>query len=254
MKNTIIKHFNDEDRNEVINIYEKYILAKEKDIPLFCKSFYPPNIWRYFQENFATKDFKVEVNGIFQEAERRMISFNNIYENPFPIAILKIENKSKFTKLTHRDFLGALMSLGIERNKMGDLLVHENVCYIPVHDEIKDFILYNIDKIGRASCKVEEVENIALLPSINFKEDVVLISSLRLDNIVCKLANTARGKAQDLIEQGMVQVDYVKIKEKSYEIKKDDRVTIRGIGKFIIGDIIGNSKSGKIKISVKKYT
>ena len=254
MKETITKQFGDEDKNEVLNLYEKYKLAKEKDIPMFGNNFYPPNIWKWFEKNFNTDSFKVESNGIFADSERRMISFNNIYETTFPMKLLKIRNTSKFNNLTHKDFLGGILSLGIERNKIGDLLVNEDVCYVPIHEDIESFLICNIDKIGKATCKVEILGQYGFLPQFNFKEEIILVSSLRIDGIVSKLANVSRAKAQMMVEQGRILIDYVKVKEKSYEVKEDERITIRGVGKFILGNTIGSSKSGRLKVSIKKYT
>ena len=254
MKERISRHFTDDDRNDALNLYERYLLAKDKDIPTFGKCFYTPNIWTWFEENLTTKNFKVETNGFFQESERRMISFNNEYNSPFPMKLIKIENTSKFSKLTHRDFLGGMLSLGIERNKIGDLLVDENVCYVPVHEDIESFILYNLEKIAKVICKVSVVEKIEQIPKFKFKEEIILISSLRIDGVVSKITNLSRSKVSTMIEQGQVLINYVKIKNKSYELKGEERITIRGFGKFIIGDSIGNSKSGKIKVIIKKYT
>ena len=254
MKEVIIKHFGDEDKNEVLNLYEKYILAKEKNIPMFGKSFYTPNIWRWFEKNFNSSTFRVENNGVFDDSERRMISFNNIYNTPFPMKLLRIENTSKFNDLNHKDYLGGILAVGIERDKIGDLLVKDNICYVPVHEDIESFIISNLDKIGKATCKVEVLGQYESLPQFNFKEEVILVSSLRIDGIVSKLANISRAKAQLMIEQGKVLVDYVKIKDKSYEVKEDERITVRGTGKFILGSTIGSSKSGRLKVSIKKYT
>ena len=254
MKETINKYFTDEDRSEALNLYERYLLSKEKGIPMFGKSFYTPNIWTWFENKLCSKDFKVETNGFFDGAERRMISFNNIYENPFPMKLIKIQNTSKFSNLDHRDFLGGILSLGIERNKIGDLLVDKNTCYVPVYEEIENFIIYNIDKIAKVSCIAEVVDNIETLPEITFEEVIILISSLRIDGVVSKIANVSRSKATSMIEQGKVLINYNKIKDKSYELKGEERITIRGFGKFIIGSSIGNSKSGKMKFTIKKYT
>lgn len=254
MKEIISKAFSDEDKVEVLSLYEKYELAKNKDIPMFGNSFYPPNIWKWFEVNTGSKSFKVESNGIFEEAERRMIAFNNIYETPYPMILIKISHNSKFSNLSHRDYLGGILALGIERNKIGDLLVEGNCCYVPVHEDVKDYIVYNIDKIGKASCKVEIFDDYEELPKFKFKEEVILVSSLRLDGLVSKICNTSRTKAQELIDQGQVLVDYVKIRDKSQELKGGERITIRGSGKFILGEKIGNSKSGRIKIIIKKYT
>lgn len=254
IKDKIINHFTDNERSEALNLYERYILSKDKNISLFGKSFYTPNVWTWFEKNLSSNDLRIESNGLFEDAERRMISFNNIYGSPFPMKLIKVENTSKFTNITHRDFLGGILSLGIERNKIGDLLVDNNKCYVPVHEEIENFILYNIDKISKVACNVEVIDNFELLPKVTFKEEIILVSSLRVDGIVSRLTNVSRSKAQAMIEQGLVLVNYVKIRDKSYELKGEERITIRGFGKFIIGNSIGNSKSGRIKIIIKKYT
>lgn len=254
IKDRIVNYFTDDERSEALNLYERYILSKDKNISLFGKSFYTPNVWSWFEKNLSSNNFKIESNGLFEDAERRMISFNNIYDSPFPMTLIKIENTSKFTNLTHRDFLGGILSLGIERNKIGDLLVDNNKCYVPVHEEIENYILYNVDKISKVVCNVEVIDDFELLPKITFKEEIILVSSLRVDGVVSRITNVSRSKAQAMIEQGLVLINYVKVRDKSYELKGEERITIRGFGKFIIGDSIGNSKSGKIKIIIKKYT
>lgn len=253
VRELISKSFGEE-KEDVINLYEKYLLAKEKDIPVFGKNFYTPNVWKWFEKNLQSKSIKIENYGVFEEAERRMISFNNIYNTEFPIKLIKITNKSKFSTLTHRDYLGGILGLGIERNKIGDLFVEENSCYVAIHEEIKDFIIYNIDKIGKATCKVDIIEDISLLPHIKFEEEIIMVSSLRIDGVVSRLCNISRAKAQSLIDQGQILLDYAKIRDKSYELKGGERITIRKTGKFIVGSIVGTSKSGKLKVVIKKYT
>ena len=254
MKEKINRYFTDQDRADALNLYERYLISKDKNIPMFGKNFYTPNIWSWFEKNLSSKDFKVETNGFFEDAERRMISFNNVYENPFPMKLIKIQNTSKFSNLTHRDFLGGILSIGIERNKIGDLLVDKNICYVPVYDEIENFVVYNIDKISKVVCSAEVIEDFELLPKVNFKEEIILVSSLRIDGIICRIINISRSNAVTMIEQGQVLINYVKIKDKSYELKGEERITIRGFGKFILGNSIGKSKSGRIKMIIKKYT
>ncbi|NFH89201.1 RNA-binding protein [Clostridium botulinum] len=254
MKEKIINYFSEEDKIEALNLYEKYVLAVDKDIPVFGNDFYSPKIWSWFKENCENSEFKVTCEGIFKDCERKMISFNNIYDIPFPIKLLKVQGKSKFSNLEHKDFLGGILSLGIERNKIGDLIVEDNVCYVPIHEDIFKFLLSNVDKIGRTPCSIAEIQNEGDFPKIKFKEDVILVSSLRIDGIVSKISKLSRSKAQMLIDQGQVLIDYNNIKDKSYEVKVDERIVIRGIGKFIVGEVIGSSKSGKYKLIIKKYT
>ena len=245
--------FRDEEVKDAIKTYEKYKLAYEKDIPVFTNSFLSPNLWSFFQENCRNEKLKFEVNGIFDEAERRMISFNNIYEIPFPIIVIEIKNKSNFSSLQHKDYLGAIMSLGIERDKLGDLVLIENSCYIPVIEEISSYIISNLDQIGRSPVEIKIIEDLNKVPSLEFEEIIINVQSLRVDSVVAKLVNASRSKGVELIDSGKVLLNYVKSKDKSQEVKFNDRITIRGTGKFIIGNLVGDTKSGKHKILVKKY-
>jgi RNA-binding protein YlmH len=248
-----LNFFRDEEVKYAIKTYEKYKLAYEKDIPVFTSSFLSPNLWSFFQESCRNEKLKFEANGVFFEAERRMISFNNVYEIPFPIIILEIKNKSNFSKLQHKDYLGAIMSLGIERDKLGDLVLIGKSCYIPVIEEISSYIISNLDQIGRSPVEIKIIEDLNKLPSLEFEEIIINVQSLRVDSVVAKLVNASRSKGVELIDSGKVLLNYVKAKDKSQEIKFNDRITIRGTGKFIIGNLIGDTKSGKHKILVKKY-
>lgn len=253
-KNTLLQSFNEEDRLEVLNLYEKYEMSYQRDILMFGNNFYPPNVWKVFEKFIGTNDFKVTSSGFFEDAERRMISFNNIYDIPYPMKILKIVNSSKFATPSHRDYLGSILGLGIKRNKIGDLILKDGECYLAVCDEIADFIISNLNTVGRSPCKVILLDDDFIPFTPEFKEEIILVPSLRIDSIVSKLMRTSRSKAQDVIEAGKVLIDYSSVRDKSKEVLSGERITIRGVGKFILGDIVGNSKSGKYKVIAKKYT
>lgn len=251
-KEIIIKNFDEENVKDAIKIYEKYKLAYEKGITTFVNGFYAPSIWDFFLKN-SNNNIKVGVNGFFDEAERRMISFNNYAEKEYPINVLKIINKSNFSNLKHKDYLGSVLSLGIERNKIGDIMVRGNSAYLPVVNEIAEYIIDNLSFIGKSPVSISEINDVTKVPSPEFEEILIAIPSLRLDSVVSKLANISRSKSIELIDSGKVLIDYTKSRDKSKEVLEGSRVTIRGLGKFIIGQVVGETKSGKEKIVVKKY-
>lgn len=251
-KEDVLKNFLREDTEDVIKVYQAMSLAYNKGIPSFTKFFCKPNIWMYFIKNFSNNNFLVEAKGAFEECDRRVLSFNNIYSIPFPYKIIKINNKSKFNNLSHKDYLGAIMALGIEREKLGDLRVIDNSAIVPVYDEVANYILYELKNVGKAPVSIEEITE-DNLPISNFLEGVIIVPSLRLDNIVSKLANISRGKAVDIIDSGKVLIDYSKSIDKSKEVKDGQRVTISGVGKFIIREIVGNTKSGRYKVKMNKF-
>ncbi|HEY5524479.1 MAG TPA: S4 domain-containing protein, partial [Clostridium sp.] len=142
----------------------------------------------------------------------------------------------------------------IKRNKIGDLLVKDNFCYLPVCEGIHEFIVSNLISIGNLSCLVQVLDDSFIPPEPVFNEMIILVPSLRIDTIVAKLCNISRGKAQNTLDGGKVLIDYNTVKSKGEDVCVGQRITIRGTGKFILGDIVGNSKSGKFKVQIKKYT
>lgn len=251
-KEEVLKNFNKEEKDEVIKIYEWMELSYRKGIPIFSRNFCTPNIWLYFINNFNSKNFKVEADGYFEESDRRVLSFNNIYESNYPYNLVKIEKKSKFDCLSHRDYLGAIMALGMEREKFGDLRVFENYAIVPVYDDVVEYIISSLTSVGKSPVSCEVIYDTAL-SKVNFSELTINVSSLRLDSIVAKISNISRSKALELINQNKILVDYCKVNSKSLEVKEGQRITIAGVGKYIMGNIIGNTKSGRFKVNIKKY-
>lgn len=251
-RDKILKFFSDDEKDKVAKILDKIDLAYRRDMSVFTKEFYTPNIWGIFvKTNFA--NICIEANGVFEDSERRILSINNKYGDLYPITTLKIENKSQFSKLGHKDYLGSVLSLGIQREKIGDIIVQDNCAYLICLDEIADYILYNLESIGKSKISISVIDGIENLPSIKFHEEIINVASMRIDSIVAKLANVSRSKSIDYINSSKVLVNYSPIKDKSVEIKEGMRITIRGAGKFIVGSCIGETKSKKKKIIIKKY-
>ena len=97
------------------------------------------------------------------------------------------------------------MALGLEREKLGDLRVIDDYAVLPIYEEITDYIIGQLKNVGKAPITVEEIyeEN---LPKCNYIEEVIIVSSLRMDNIVANLARLSRGKAIELIDSGKVLI------------------------------------------------
>lgn len=250
-KKQFLTYFSQDNIEDATRIYDKYKLAMLKGITLYTKEFYTPEVWTSLQQ-LRNEDVSITCDGVFEEAERRLISFNNYGSSP--IDLIKVTVNNKFVTLTHRDFLGSIMSLGVMRNRIGDLIVKDNYCYFPVHEEVASYILTNLVKIRNSTCKCEIVEDFENIPSINYEEKNINVNSLRLDCLVAAISNESRNNACALISGGKVLVNYVVEIEKSKELKLESKLTIRGLGKFIIKDILGNSKSGRLKLKILKYS
>lgn len=253
-KKTFMDAANYEDKVVLSSIYDKLALSERINSQVFTSEFYPPGLWKSLEAIQGRLPVNVHSFGVFEEAERRLVAFSQYEIQEYPVKLVEIRNDSKFNKLQHGDFLGALMSLGLKREKFGDLLVKDDKCHVAVHEEIADYILMNLRTIGKAPVEallVDHHEFSNLEPE--FQTLVVNVSSTRCDAMVSAICNISRSKAEDLIKRGNVLVDYEKVQEKSEFVKADTVVTVRGHGKFKIQEAVGHTSRGKNKIRIKKY-
>lgn len=193
--------------------------------------------------------------------ERVMVRFGDAeslgYEEDFPISIIKIEPKAqKFAdRLTHRDFLGAILNLGIERKLLGDIIITDNVGYLFAKQDIAPFIASELSVIKHTSVTCREISAAELPSATLFKTERVKIqlSGERLDAVISKVFSLSREESLGLFRKGLVFVGGRLTENNSYTPKPDDVVSVRGHGRFIYRGIAGLSKKGKLNAEVDLY-
>ncbi|NMA87250.1 MAG: RNA-binding protein, partial [Tissierellia bacterium] len=152
---------------------------------------------------------------------------------------------------SHRDFLGTVLGLGINREKIGDILIHEDYTQIIVKKEISDFILISLKKIGRENVKIKEIKRKDLVPvKLEYREITTTASSLRLDNIISSALNLSRKESQRLIDLNFVKVNWESINRFHREIEDGDMVSVRGYGRFIV-ELLGKTRKDRYRINIK---
>jgi len=201
--------------------------------------------------------------GGFEEAERKVLiiypeKLNEIIEN---INLNEYINGIRITvpnemkgEYLHRNYLGGLMKLGIAREKIGDIVVDENGADILIIPEMLKFLMTNIPSLTRFSkSKIEQI-NLEELRKIEIQTQIVkvTVSSMRLDNIVAELVKCSRGKANEILQQERVLLNHETVQKSSKEVKENDILTIRGKGRFVIKQIVGNSRKGRIFLEIEK--
>lgn len=177
-------------------------------------------------------------------------NYNNIME--IVEIILPNELQGKYS---HRDYLGGIMKLGIKREKIGDIIVFSKGAHIIVLNEIIDFLKENVSSLTRFSKSNIEIKKIEELhtPEMHTEEMQIIVSSLRLDNIVSELVKTSRTKAEEIIKEQRVFVNFENVVKDSKILKEADIITIRGKGRFKIIEIVGNTKKGRFILKIEKY-
>lgn len=202
--------------------------------------------------------------GGYEEAERKvLVAYPNKLEKEDVlekiddiITAIKIELPNEIVgKLKHKDYLGTIMSFGLTRERIGDIIVYDDKAYIVVLKENAEYIKNSINqerKFKKASVEIIDINKIES-KQIEFEEIKISVNSLRLDNVVAEILKTSRKIAQDFIEQEKVIINYIGETKNTKAIKQNDVLVIRGKGKFIIDKFLGKNKKGKEIIKIKKY-
>lgn len=203
--------------------------------------------------------------GGYEGAERRLLLFLPDWleaadaESQSPIRCLRAawQGASSFQgehQLNHRDFLGSLMGLGIVREKVGDILVGPDSADLLVLDTVADFLLGSWDSAGRARLTVTEIGPDSLhIPQAQCREARDTVSSLRLDAVAASGFRMARGRAAGLITGGKVQVNWRECVKPDKLLSAGDTVSARGFGKFVLCEVGGVTKKGRISIVLRVY-
>lgn len=206
--------------------------------------------------------------GGFDEAERQCVVFLPSWlggdafaaqemTDPEVVTCLHIAPvAAKFADaLTHRDYLGALMNLGITRGQIGDILIDhaDSSAYVFVFKDKVDFICRELARVRHTTVLPKEVapSSCTVRPEFEIREGSV--ASPRLDAVLSFVYRLARGRAQELIDREAVAVDGQTVLSAGYELKDGARVSVRGFGKFVYVSSLGQTKKGRMYVQVKVY-
>lgn len=200
--------------------------------------------------------------GGYQEAERRLVCFSPIdyflETSEFPISCIHIcpKNRKFSDDLSHRDFLGAVLNLGIERNRTGDILVHGEDAWLFCEYGIADFIEEHLERIKHTAVICKQMDP-SVVPPEYFRPNVKLIkgfvSALRLDAIISMAFHASRSSMAELIHSEKVFINGKLAIENSTIVKEQDLISVRGMGKFRFAGVEGASKKGRLFVHIEKY-
>lgn len=216
-----------------------------------------------FEQNMAETvanslgDLHVEFDGGFKGAERQRATFcHEDFEGTpaFEISVIKAEWNGEFARLSHSDVLGSIMSLGVDREFIGDIIATKNFARIIADKKICDYFVANLTKIGNTSVKTlaDELENISPKEE-RVKEIKATVASLRADSIAAAGFGMSRSKAAAEISAEKVKLNWQTVKNSSQSIKEGDVLSMRGRGRLEVSEIRGQTKKGRIGILLKRF-
>lgn len=192
--------------------------------------------------------------GGYDSSERKIISVYPSYMDSGSLeeSLICFKIEGDLGIMSHKDYLGALLNLGIKREKIGDILVHRDYGYIIVKYEIGDFILYNLDKIGNKNVNITNISFKDLkIPTVEYKEIKRSLTSLRTDLVISEAFNLSRKDSMDIIKRGFVKVNWEPIDKPAKEVNQGDVVSVRGYGRFVLYSIDGLSRKGRMMTNIR---
>lgn len=203
-------------------------------------------------------DAPYETFGGYCDSERQMAAFLPdalYYTHFYPIQILKIEPlQKKFAEsLTHRDYLGAILNLGIDRSKIGDILVTEDSAHVFVHESMAELICRDLTRVRHTSVMVSQEDAQTFSYTPKYEEITGNVASVRLDSILSIAFGSSRSKLVGWIEGGKVFANGKLMTTNSYQLKEGDIISVRGMGRFKYNGIQSQSRKGRYFVSLHKY-
>lgn len=197
-------------------------------------------------------------------SERQMVAFlpdalyafsdlEDTLEYPFQVLEISPLNKRFSEELSHRDYLGAVMNLGIERCKLGDIMVDGNHALLFVREELADYVREHLTRIRHTSVIVSVSQDLPDDYEPKYEEIKGTVASIRLDTVLSLAFPLSRSKITDYIEGGKVFVNGKLVTSNGYRLKEGDIISVRKMGRIVYDGIMKETKKGRYLTAVRKY-
>ncbi len=199
--------------------------------------------------------YDIRFFGGFDGAQRVMAAVvPSDWEEPeFPMCAVRADNLGK-RELTHRDYLGSILALGITRENIGDIAVADDGAYIFMCADIAEYIMTNLTKVASSGIRLTREDDFSKVEvTVSFKIISATVSSMRLDCIISAATGKSRSVSASVITDGLVSVNYSPVKNVSYMVKDKDVLSVRGFGKAVVETDMTLTKKGRTHINIKKY-
>lgn len=195
--------------------------------------------------------------GGYSKAERqRVVIYPDYYLTELiEVPVRAVEARGTFqAPPSHRDVLGSVLGLGIERDQVGDILPGAEGAQLLVANELSEFVVANLDRIGRTSVRCEEIdfERLNVEPE-RIKEIRTTVASMRLDALAAAGYGTSRTKMAREIRMERVKVNWKTITSPATELKEGDVLSIRGRGRVVVQTVSGTTRKGRISVLLQRY-
>ncbi len=197
-------------------------------------------------------DIAVAFDGGMDHAEYKRALFSPDEDNDFAISVIAVTWQKKFNALTHRDILGALMSLGLKRSVIGDIYITPGKAYVACKQELAGLLLNELKKIRRGSVKTSLCQE-RIIKEEHFETVMLPVSALRLDVLIAEAWHLSRSQAQALIRAQNVKVNYKEVVQFHYLCHNNDMISVAGHGRFKISETGRVNRKNKPVVEIRFF-
>ena len=195
--------------------------------------------------------------GGYEHAERVVGCFcpygDIVTHEEYPLVCLHSRYSSKFCTISHRDLLGAFMSLGLTRDSVGDMIIVESDIYVFAYAQTADYIAQSLTSAGRVHLDFSILSSIPQMPEPEGTHFVSVVSSLRLDAVLAAAYKLSRSDAADMIRSGLVKVNHQICERVDFLLTEDTLLSVRGKGRVRFVSIDGMTRKQRIGITLFRY-
>ncbi|WP_040929232.1 RNA-binding protein [Nosocomiicoccus massiliensis] len=256
---SLFQHFRQEEKEKIIFYYSKFEIASRDYYPVLLDFTDPRE--RKIIESISGRfpDIKIEYYGGGSEDnhERKRVllvpEMLEVSRDDFEIETVELHYPEKFVTLTHRNILGAMMNVGVDRSKLGDIILSDHIQFA-IDKNFFDLFTSELTTIKNAPIELVKIPNDEFLSAVsNTTKHSIIVSSFRLDVIVSEVLKEGRAKSKNRITREKVKVNHALVTDPSFQVELEDVISVRGFGRFIVSEFIHETRKGKSRIEVLVY-
>lgn len=239
------RYFEKNDRILIANVLDKY-KSYVKSGKNTCTNFLNNEQLKMITKYLDHKKIPYSIYEPYSFLEKKIISFGK-YNNFITFYKVNINSDIK-----HSNILGTLFSLGLDESLIGDIFVEDGYFYYTNLTRMNSFLETNLVLIKNQVVTLEKVDEI-LLTKNHLEKTSILVSSMRIDNVISKITSKSRNQVNKMLIDKLVLLNYKEINSNSILLKEGDILSIRKFGKYKIGEKIGFTKKDNIVLEISKY-
>lgn len=253
----IFQHFRPEEKETIIKLNSRFEIAERDYYPVLLDFLDPREQSIVNSLSGYYPDVKIEFygGGAPRERMRAMLipEMLEVSKDDFEVMVLELDYPEKFVNLEHRNILGAIMSVGLDRNLIGDIVIGDSIQFAIAKPYFHIFET-ELTTIKNAPVILSEVPHAEFMDNVDDGvSETILISSFRLDTVTSDLLKEGRTKSKNRIEKGKVKVNHTVIQNPSFILETGDVVSVRHFGRYKIDEMLHETKKGKYRVKAKVY-